>query len=56
VDTPRFPWRGLLIDTSRHYQSLDTIREAIRGLSYDKMNGTRANQILVLSVIPLERS
>lgn len=38
-DFPRFPWRGLLVDTSRHYQTIDTIKRAIRGISYDKMNG-----------------
>jgi len=37
-DEPRFPWRGLLIDTARNFLSVDTILRTIDGLSYNKMN------------------
>eukprot|EP01104_Vermistella_antarctica_P009494 TRINITY_DN2444_c0_g1_i3.p1 TRINITY_DN2444_c0_g1~~TRINITY_DN2444_c0_g1_i3.p1 ORF type:complete len:421 (+),score=77.81 TRINITY_DN2444_c0_g1_i3:70-1332(+) len=37
-DQPRFPWRGLLVDTSRHYLELSTLYAAIDALSYNKMN------------------
>jgi len=37
-DAPRFAWRGLLIDTDRHFQSLSTIYTIIDSLSYNKMN------------------
>src|SRR5213078_1474541 len=29
ADAPRFPWRGILLDSARHYQSPDFIRRFI---------------------------
>lgn len=37
-DKPRFPWRGLMIDTSRHFLEIDTIKNIIDSISYVKMN------------------
>lgn len=37
-DKPRFGYRGLLIDTSRHYISINKIKKIINGLMYNKMN------------------
>eukprot|EP01087_Luapelamoeba_hula_P009181 TRINITY_DN2359_c0_g1_i1.p1 TRINITY_DN2359_c0_g1~~TRINITY_DN2359_c0_g1_i1.p1 ORF type:complete len:529 (-),score=69.71 TRINITY_DN2359_c0_g1_i1:52-1638(-) len=37
-DQPRFPWRGLLIDSARHYLNVDTIKKAIDAMSYGKFN------------------
>lgn len=37
-DEPRFPHRGLMIDTSRHFLSLAAIRKLIRSLPYAKIN------------------
>ncbi|MGN6478744.1 beta-N-acetylhexosaminidase [Luteibacter sp.] len=37
-DHPRFAWRALLLDSSRHYQSADEIRQLIDGMSLDKLN------------------
>lgn len=38
TDYPRFPWRGLLIDSSRHYLEKDVIFQTIEALSFTKMN------------------
>lgn len=38
MDQPRFSYRGLLIDTSRHYQSLPTIKNVINAMAYTKLN------------------
>lgn len=37
-DTPRFPWRGLLIDVSRHFLPLEKLKQNIDGLAAVKMN------------------
>jgi hexosaminidase len=37
-DTPRFGWRGLMIDSARHYQSPETIREIIDAMATHKLN------------------
>jgi len=37
-DSPRFRWRGLMIDCSRHFQTLDVIRRTLDGMAAVKMN------------------
>ncbi len=37
-DSPRFQWRGLMLDCSRTFQSLDYLRKTIENMSYYKMN------------------
>ncbi len=37
-DRPRFPWRGLLIDVSRHFQSVDMIKKNLEAMAVVKMN------------------
>lgn len=37
-DRPRFPWRGLMLDTSRHFFTLSKIREVIDAMSFAKLN------------------
>ena len=37
-DAPRFPHRGLMIDTARHFETLDAIRKIIDSLVYAKIN------------------
>src|SRR5712664_3436959 len=37
-DQPRFPWRGLMIDSARHFIPLDVIRRHIDGMEAVKMN------------------
>lgn len=37
-DEPRFGFRGLLIDTSRHYQPVESIKQIIESMSYAKLN------------------
>ncbi len=37
-DQPRFPWRGLMLDTGRHFMPLPQVRQTIDGLEAVKMN------------------
>ena len=37
-DRPRFPWRGLMIDSSRHFMPLDVIKRNIDGMEAVKLN------------------
>lgn len=38
VDEPRFKYRGLLVDTSRHFLSKDILEKILNGMMYNKMN------------------
>ncbi len=38
TDSPRFPWRGLMIDVSRHFMPVDVIKRNIDGMALVKMN------------------
>ena len=38
ADRPRFAWRGLMIDTARHFQPLPVLRRNLRGMEAVKMN------------------
>ena len=37
-DAPRFPWRGLMIDSGRHFMPLDVIRQSLDGMEVVKLN------------------
>jgi hexosaminidase len=37
-DRPRFPWRGLMIDSSRHFIPLDVLKRNLDGMEAVKMN------------------
>lgn len=38
VDSPRYPYRGIMLDVSRHYISLSTILATLDVMSWNKMN------------------
>lgn len=37
-DKPRFLWRGLMIDSARHFQTMDVMRRTLDGMAAVKMN------------------
>jgi hexosaminidase len=37
-DQPRFPWRGLLIDTGRHFMPLDLVKRELDAMAAVKLN------------------
>ncbi|MBV9343295.1 MAG: family 20 glycosylhydrolase, partial [Acidobacteria bacterium] len=37
-DQPRFPWRGLLVDSSRHFMPLEVIKRNLDGMAAVKLN------------------
>ena len=37
-DAPRFKFRGAMIDTSRHYLTINTIMMHLDAMAYNKMN------------------
>jgi hexosaminidase len=37
-DRPRFAWRGLMLDSGRHFLTLDTVRRTLDGMAAVKLN------------------
>ena len=37
-DKPRFPWRGVLIDSARHFLPIETVKRQIDGIAAARMN------------------
>ena len=37
-DQPRFPWRGLMVDVSRHFMPLDSLRRTLDGMEAVHLN------------------
>ncbi len=38
IDSPRYPWRGLMIDVARHFQPLDVIKRNLDAMAAVKLN------------------
>lgn len=38
TDSPRFPWRGLMMDVSRHFMPVDVVKRNIDAMSVVKLN------------------
>lgn len=45
IDAPRFPVRGLMLDTSRHFMPVSVVKQAIDLAAYLKMNSVRLHLI-----------
>jgi hexosaminidase len=37
-DAPRFAWRGLMVDSARHFQSIDTLKSVLDAMAVHKLN------------------
>jgi hexosaminidase len=37
-DSPRFAWRGLMIDSARHFQSIDELKQVVDVMAMHKLN------------------
>ncbi len=37
-DEPRFEWRGLMIDSARHFQTIDELKQIVDAMALHKMN------------------
>lgn len=37
-DQPRFPWRGLMIDVARHFQTIEVLKRNLDGMAAVKLN------------------
>lgn len=37
-DSPRFPWRGFMLDSVRHFISIEAIKRQLRGMAAAKLN------------------
>lgn len=37
-DAPRFPWRGIMIDVSRHFMSVDSVERQLDAMEMTKLN------------------
>lgn len=38
TDKPRFPWRGLMLDSARHYMPMEVIKRTLDGMAAVKLN------------------
>lgn len=38
LDWPRFPWRGLLLDSGRHFMGVETVKRTLDGMAAVKLN------------------
>ena len=37
-DSPRYPWRGIMVDSARHYLTPETLRRAVDTMAGMKFN------------------